>query len=85
MVYLEAGSGAISSVPKEMVRLVSSSVKMPVIVGGGINDPETAGDLVKAGAAFIVTGNYFEKNGNSHKLKEFAQAVHFRSAEGVIV
>ncbi len=85
MVYLEAGSGAISSVPKEMVRLVSTSVKMPVIVGGGISNPAIARELAKSGAGFVVTGNFFEENGNSGRLREFANAVHFRSTEGVTV
>jgi phosphoglycerol geranylgeranyltransferase len=85
MVYLEAGSGALESVPAEMVRTVSKSVQMPVIVGGGIRNPEKANELASAGASFIVTGNFFEKNGNSNKLKEFAKAVHFKQPEGVIV
>ncbi len=85
MVYLEAGSGAPESVPKDMVQMVSRSVDMPVVVGGGIRNPEKAHELATAGASFIVTGNFFEKNGNSNKLEEFAKAVHFRQTEGVIV
>ena len=85
MIYLEAGSGAISSVPKEMVKMVSNSVKIPVAVGGGIRNPETANELASAGASFVVTGNFFEEDGNSNMLKEFAKAVHFKEPKGVIV
>jgi putative glycerol-1-phosphate prenyltransferase len=85
MIYLEAGSGAPSCVPKEMVQVVSKAVNMPVAVGGGIRDPGIAGELAGAGASFIVTGNFFENDGNSNKLKEFARAVHFKQHEGVIV
>ncbi|HQT91195.1 MAG TPA: geranylgeranylglyceryl/heptaprenylglyceryl phosphate synthase, partial [Candidatus Kryptobacter bacterium] len=85
MVYLEAGSGALECVPKDMVQMVSRSVDMPVVVGGGIRNPEKAHELATAGASFIVTGNFFEKNGNSNKLEEFAKAVHFRQTEGVTV
>jgi len=85
MVYLEAGSGALSCVPKEMVQVVSRAVNIPVTVGGGIKNPEVARELAEAGAAFIVTGNFFEDDGNSEKLKEFAHAVHFKMHEGVIV
>ena len=85
MIYLEAGSGALSSVPKEMVKMVSKSVKMPVAVGGGIRNPETANELASAGASFVVTGNFFEENGNSNMLREFARAVHFKESKGVIV
>ncbi|HUI31038.1 MAG TPA: geranylgeranylglyceryl/heptaprenylglyceryl phosphate synthase [Candidatus Acidoferrales bacterium] len=85
MVYLEAGSGALSCVPKEMVQMVAKSVNMPVTVGGGIKNPEIAYELANAGAAFVVTGNFFEDNGNSDKLKEFARAVHFKQRKGVVV
>lgn len=85
MIYLEAGSGAPSSVPKQMVEMVSKSVNMPVTVGGGIKNPDIAYELARAGAAFVVTGSVFEDNGNSGKLKEFARAVHFKQPEGVIV
>ena len=85
LVYLEAGSGALESVPKEMIHMVSKSVSLPVVVGGGIRTPEKAHELASAGASFIVTGNFFEKDGNSDKLKEFARAVHFKELKGVIV
>jgi putative glycerol-1-phosphate prenyltransferase len=80
MVYLEAGSGAPLNVPKEMVRAVSRSVKIPITVGGGIKSPEIAHELATSGASFIVTGNFFEDDGNSETLKEFATAVHFKQS-----
>ncbi len=85
LVYLEAGSGALAHVPKEMVHAVSKSVRMPVIVGGGIKDPGAASELARAGASFIVTGNFFEKNGNSGKLGDFANAVHFKQTIPTVV
>ena len=80
MVYLEAGSGAPSSVPNEMIRMVSSSVQIPVTVGGGIKNPETASELARHGASFIVTGNFFEENGHSDYLADFARGVHFKES-----
>jgi len=47
LVYLEAGSGASTSVPPEMARLVSSTVKIPLVVGGGIISPEQAVGMVR--------------------------------------
>ncbi len=85
LVYLEAGSGAVDHVPKQMVYAVSKVVRMPVVVGGGIKSPEAARELVGAGASFIVTGNFFEENGNSNRLKAFADAVHFRQPVATIV
>lgn len=76
MVYLEAGSGALNSVPNEMVQAVADYVSIPVMVGGGIRMPEEAGQKVAAGASFIVTGNILEKDGNMNLIKEFADAIH---------
>lgn len=76
MVYLEAGSGADHPVTPEMVGAVSGFVNVPVIVGGGIRTPEEAEKRVKAGAAFVVTGNVLEKSGNRHLIREFAEAIH---------
>lgn len=79
MIYLEAGSGAQSSVPDEMVQLVSKSCDIPVIVGGGIRDPKTARNKVLAGASVIVTGNFFENDKNWALIKDFADAVHIKN------
>jgi len=75
-VYLEAGSGAQRSVSPAMVKAVADYVQVPVIVGGGIHTPDTARELVQAGAAFIVTGNVLETTTNSQLLQQFAAAIH---------
>ena len=76
LVYLEAGSGAKASVPEEMVRAVSQSVSIPVIVGGGIRTPQEARAKVEAGASFVVMGNILEKKQNHSLIETFATAVH---------
>ncbi len=76
MIYLEAGSGALQSVPEEMIGAVSSYCSVPLIVGGGITTPDDAQKKVRAGANFIVTGNVLEKDGNINLMKEFADAIH---------
>jgi phosphoglycerol geranylgeranyltransferase len=76
LIYLEAGSGAESSVPDEMIRLLNQTISIPLIVGGGIRTPEDATNKVKAGADFIVIGNFFEEKENHKKIKEFANAIH---------
>ncbi|MBX7153012.1 geranylgeranylglyceryl/heptaprenylglyceryl phosphate synthase [bacterium] len=78
MIYLEAGSGAIHSVPEAMIEAVSAYVQIPVIVGGGIRTPDEARKKVEAGASFIVTGNVLENSENLDLIKEFAQAVHWK-------
>lgn len=61
-VYLEAGSGAEKPVPDVMVKKVKQALDIPLIVGGGIRDAETAKKKIKAGADVIVTGTIAEKN-----------------------
>lgn len=60
-IYLEAGSGAKKPVPQEMVKLVREMTSLPLIVGGGITNENTAKQIVKAGADIIVTGTLIEK------------------------
>ena len=63
MVYLEAGSGADSPVPSNMVALVKKLLgDVLLIVGGGIHSGAVAAELVNAGADLIVTGTAVEKS-----------------------
>ncbi|HVO72590.1 MAG TPA: geranylgeranylglyceryl/heptaprenylglyceryl phosphate synthase [Ignavibacteriaceae bacterium] len=75
-IYLEAGSGALQTVPDEMVKAVSSYCSVPVIVGGGIKSPKEASDKVRNGAKIIVTGNFFENENNWELIKDFADSIH---------
>ncbi len=74
-VYLEAGSGAKSSVTPEMVQTVRKMFNGFLIVGGGIKDIKTATELVKAGADALVIGTFLEKGGSIKKLEEIAKAI----------
>ena len=74
-VYLEAGSGAKSSVTPEMVKTVRHAFNGFLIVGGGIKDVETADSLVKAGADALVIGTFLEKGGSLTKLEEIAKVI----------
>ena len=78
VIYLEAGSGARESVPEEMVAAVAHSVKLPIIVGGGIRTQECASRLVAAGASFVVTGNILESSDDPKIMESFANAIHTR-------
>ena len=74
-VYLEAGSGAKSSVTPEMVKTVRHAFNGFLIVGGGIKDVKTAEGLVKAGADALVIGTFLEKGGSIKKLQEIAKTI----------
>jgi phosphoglycerol geranylgeranyltransferase len=75
-IYLEAGSGAENSVPVEIIKAVSKTVDLPLIVGGGIVSPEEARKKVIAGASFVVTGTILENSSEDGLLKKFAEAIH---------
>lgn len=75
LIYLEAGSGAIQSVPAEMIKLVRAYTEIPIIVGGGIRDAATATEKLAAGADIIVTGNVLRKENGLTMMKEIAAAV----------
>jgi phosphoglycerol geranylgeranyltransferase len=75
-IYLEAGSGADTTVPDEMIKKVSGFCTIPIIVGGGIKTPSVARRKIENGAKLIVTGNFFENENNWSLIKDFADAVH---------
>lgn len=75
-IYLEAGSGADTPVPDEMIKRVSGFCTVPVIVGGGIKTPGVARRIIENGAKLVVTGNFFENEDNWNLIKDFADAVH---------
>jgi len=75
LVYLEAGSGAPRTVPCEMIRKVKELIDIPLIVGGGIRDAETAEAILAAGADIIVTGNLLQKTGGEEMMKKIGKAV----------
>ena len=74
-VYLEAGSGAKSSVTPEMVKTVRKMFNGFLIVGGGIKDVTTAKGLANAGADALVIGTFLEKGGSLKKLTEIAKTI----------
>lgn len=74
-VYLEAGSGAKSTVTPEMVKTVRSLFNGFLVVGGGIKEVKTAKELVNAGADALVIGTFLEKGGSLKKLTEIAKAI----------
>jgi len=78
MIYLEAGSGAENHVPFEMVREVRESIEIPLMVGGGIREPEVAVRLIESGADFIVIGNALEQATKEEQLQKFARAIHWK-------
>jgi len=74
LIYMDAGSGAKNPISETMITKVAQSISVPLIVGGGIVDPEKAYLNCKAGADVIVVGNAIEKD--SSLIREMSDAVH---------
>ncbi|KPJ48544.1 MAG: geranylgeranylglyceryl phosphate synthase [candidate division Zixibacteria bacterium DG_27] len=76
MLFTDAGSGADSPVPDEVIGAIRDYVSLPIIVGGGIKQPAVAQEKVRAGASFVVIGDVLEKRGSQKLAREFADAIH---------
>jgi phosphoglycerol geranylgeranyltransferase len=74
LIYMDAGSGAKRAITESMIQKVAGCIEVPLIIGGGIIEPEKAYLNCKAGADVIVVGNAIEKDTNL--IKEMAAAVH---------
>ena len=74
LVFMDAGSGAMNPISPEMIQMVSQSIEVPLIIGGGIKTPELAAQSAKAGADLIVVGNKLEDD--SSLINELASAIH---------
>jgi len=62
LIYLEAGSGARNPVPMSLIKKVSESLSIPLLVGGGIRTQDQLGNAFKNGADVVVIGTAFEEN-----------------------
>jgi putative glycerol-1-phosphate prenyltransferase len=74
VIYMDSGSGAKRPITEGMIEKVAQCIEVPLIVGGGITDPEKAYLNCKAGADVIVVGNAIEKDVNL--IQEMSAAVH---------
>ncbi len=74
LIYMDAGSGAKRPITETMIEKVASHIESPLIIGGGITEPEKAYRNCKAGADVIVVGNAIEKDASL--IKEMSDAVH---------
>jgi phosphoglycerol geranylgeranyltransferase len=74
LIYMDAGSGAKRPITEGMIEKVAQIINVPLIIGGGIIEPEKAYLNCRAGADVIVVGNAIEKDASL--IKEMAAAVH---------
>ena len=62
LTYFDAGSGALHSVPTQLIKELKAKIGTPIIVGGGIKSLEQIKSFKNAGANVIVIGNKIEEN-----------------------
>lgn len=74
VIYLEAGSGALTPVPLSVVASVSQAVQIPLIVGGGIRTRKDLQNAYDQGADMVVIGTAFEEDGKF--LNKFMKNEH---------
>lgn len=74
LIYMDAGSGARRPITEHMIEKVAQHIDVPLIIGGGIVDPEKAYLNCKAGADIIVVGNAIEKDFSL--ISEISAAIH---------
>jgi len=77
LIYLEAGSGAKNPVPAEVVKSVSQSIDIPLIVGGGITTSRAIDNAYNAGADLVVIGTAFEND--YHFFDKIFQNIEFKT------
>ncbi|GAB2665761.1 geranylgeranylglyceryl/heptaprenylglyceryl phosphate synthase [Flavihumibacter cheonanensis] len=78
LIYMDAGSGARIPIRESMIAAVAEQITVPLIIGGGITDPEKAYRNCRAGADLIVVGNAIEKDPGL--IREMSAAIHALSA-----
>lgn len=64
LIYLDGGSGALNSVPLQMIKMVSKNVDLPIIIGGGLKTKKNIKAIYDAGATIVVIGTAFEEDTN---------------------
>jgi len=80
LLYLEAGSGALEPVKTKLVDEVKRNISIPLIVGGGIQQPDQVKALYRAGADIIVVGTAFENDEKNLKILSEAAASFSRES-----
>lgn len=62
LIFMDAGSGALTPVPRNMIREVKEAIDIPLVIGGGIKSIEEVNAAYEAGADIVVIGNKIEED-----------------------
>ena len=73
LLYFDAGSGAMESIPPEIIKELLF-LETPMIVGGGVKSIEEIENLKSSGVNVIVIGNHIEENHDFlNEIKEYKE------------
>jgi phosphoglycerol geranylgeranyltransferase len=61
-IFMDAGSGALNPVSREIISKVRKEVSLPIIIGGGLTSTESIKSALNAGADLVVVGNKTESH-----------------------
>ncbi|MCS7003729.1 MAG: geranylgeranylglyceryl/heptaprenylglyceryl phosphate synthase [Cytophagales bacterium] len=74
MIYLDCGSGAQTPIDQRMIQLVRQTIRLPLLVGGGLRSAENILSAWHAGADICVVGTAIEQNPSA--LEEMMQTLN---------
>ena len=60
LIYFDCGSGSINNMNTALLRYISKKIKIPIMVGGGVNTKNDINLLIDSGASYVVVGNVLE-------------------------
>jgi phosphoglycerol geranylgeranyltransferase len=78
LIYMDTGSGADKHVSLSMIKEVRKNIGIPLIIGGGIRNPEDTYEICKAGADMVVIGTIAEQS--PEMVAGIAKAVHYNTS-----
>ena len=62
LIYMDAGSGPLFPVPVDLIKGVSETINIPLIIGGGIKTKKSIATAFEAGADVVVVGTKVEED-----------------------
>ena len=62
LIFMDAGSGALKHVSTKIIERVNKAIDIPIIIGGGINNPQDLEKVYEAGANVVVIGTSVEND-----------------------
>ena len=76
LLFLECGSDSNITISPDLLTQITEHIDIPVMVGGGIKNKESALSLAKNGASYLVIGSLIEQTLDLNLLTQINSSVH---------